>query len=41
LIGDLKHNIPETSLQEISDIPYFINEISQYLQENIYNKGES
>jgi len=37
--GDLKHNIPETSLQEISDIPYFINEISQYFKKIYIIKG--
>ena len=37
--GDLKHNIPETSLQEMSDIPYFINEISQYFKKIYIIKG--
>ncbi|MFZ8800777.1 MAG: metallophosphoesterase [Candidatus Nanopusillus sp.] len=37
--GDLKHNVPETSLQEIFDIPYFINEISQYFKKIYIIKG--
>ncbi|BBL45864.1 metallophosphoesterase [Nanobdella aerobiophila] len=33
--GDFKHNIPKTSLQEISEIPDFVNELS-YLFKKIY-----
>ena len=37
--GDLKHNIPKTSFSEISDIPYFINEISQLFKKIYIVKG--
>jgi putative SbcD/Mre11-related phosphoesterase len=37
--GDLKHNIPKTSFQELSDIPIFLNEISEDFNKIFIIKG--
>ncbi|MGC9124263.1 MAG: metallophosphoesterase [Thermoplasmata archaeon] len=37
--GDLKHNIPRTTFQELSDVPVFLNEISMDFKKIYIIKG--
>lgn len=39
ILGDLKHNIPQTSYQERVEVPHFLNELLKLVDEIIITKG--